>query len=294
MHEPMTSIPVFYRPEMVADSGGYSPSPGKARWFVDRCSTMPVTIIPPKPASHSQIAMAHLDAYVDGVMTCQLDNGFGNRRPDVAAALPFQVGSMIDAALHVTAARGNRVACSPTSGFHHARYASGHGFCTFNGLVIAAQVMLAAGRARRVGIIDLDYHDGDGTQEILRTLNLRDKILHWSAGFTFNSSSQADMLLRSLTSKVKMFADCDLLLYQAGADQHVDDPLGGLLTSEQMAMRDRSVFWTAREYRIPLVWNLAGGYRRSADGGISPVIDTHVETMKQCIDIYINERDLRP
>lgn len=290
----MRSIPIFYRPEMVADSGGYSPSPGKARWFVDRCSNMPVTIVSPRPADHSQIALAHHNDYVDGVMTCQLDNGFGNARPDVAAALPFQVGSMIDASSWVTANRDNRVACSPTSGFHHARFASGHGFCTFNGLIIAAQVMLATGRARRVGILDLDHHDGDGTQEIIRSLNLRDKVQHWSSGFTFNSPSQADMLLRSLTTKVKMFADCDLLLYQAGADQHVDDPLGGIFTSEQLAQRDRSVFWAAREYRIPLVWNLAGGYRRGEDGGISPVIDIHAETMRQCVDIYINEGDLKP
>lgn len=294
IQDPMTRIPIFYSQQMVADSGGYSPSPGKARWFVDRCRDMPVYTVAPRPADASQIAMAHDNAYVDGVLSCTIDNGFGNRRPDVAQALPFQVGSLIDACRWVTEHRSHQAACSPTSGFHHARHASGHGFCTFNGLIIAAQVMLATGRARRVGILDLDFHEGDGTEEIIRSLKLRDKIQHWSSGFTFNSPARASMLLRSLTTKTKMFADCDLLIYQAGADQHIDDPLGGIFTTEQLAMRDRAVFWAAREYRIPLVWNLAGGYRRGADGGISPVIDVHVETMRQCAAIFINEGDLRP
>lgn len=38
------------------------------------------------------------------------------------------------------------------------------------------------------------------------------------------------------------FREFDLVLYEAGADVHVDDPLGGVLNSEQMRQRDRIVF----------------------------------------------------
>jgi len=49
------------------------------------------------------------------------------------------------------------------------------------------------------------------------------------------------------------------VLYQAGADPHIDDPLGGILSSEQMSWRDRQVF--EKLGHLSLVWNLAGGYQ---------------------------------
>jgi acetoin utilization deacetylase AcuC-like enzyme len=58
---------------------------------------------------------------------------------------------------------------------------------------------------------------------------------------------------------VRGFAGYDLLLYQAGADPHIDDPLGGFLTTDELAERDRIVFSVAKEIGIPVVWNLAGG-----------------------------------
>ena len=49
------------------------------------------------------------------------------------------------------------------------------------------------------------------------------------------------------------------MIYQAGADPHIDDPLGGILTTKQMSWRDRQVF--EQLGHKPLVWNLAGGYQ---------------------------------
>ncbi len=224
-------------------------------------------------------------------MRGDIDIGFEEFTKQIVDTLPFQVGSLVSACEWVAAeAAGHRrnVACSPSSGFHHARHGGGHSFSTFNGLIVAAQHLKCTGLARRVGIVDFDYHEGDGTQDIIDRLGLG-WITHWSAGAEYKHPCQADDFLSWITTTVKQMADCDLLIYQAGADQHVDDPLGGLLTDEQMAQRDRSVFWTCREYKIPLVWNLAGGYRRDLNGTIAPVIETHCETMRQCIDIYLNE-----
>src|SRR5260370_35742530 len=58
------------------------------------------------------------------------------------------------------------VAGSLSSGLHHARHARGAGFCTFNGLVIAAREALAAGAAS-VLILDLDAHCGGGTASLI-------------------------------------------------------------------------------------------------------------------------------
>ena len=67
-----------------------------------------------------------------------------------------------------------------------------------------------------------------------------------------------------------------MILYQAGADPHVDDPLGGMLTSSQMYERDKLVFETARERGVPVVWNLAGGYQTP----IEKVLELHLTTAK--------------
>ena len=56
---------------------------------------------------------------------------------------------------------------------------------------------------------------------------------------------------------------CDLILYQAGADPHIDDPLGGWLTTKQLQQRDKRVFSASAEWKIPVAWNLAGGYQRT-------------------------------
>ena len=55
-----------------------------------------------------------------------------------------------------------------------------------------------------------------------------------------------------------------------------------------MIQRDRIVFYVAREFRIPLVWNLAGGYRRDAAGGIGPVLELHRNTLDQARRMFID------
>jgi acetoin utilization deacetylase AcuC-like enzyme len=73
-----------------------------------------------------------------------------------------------------------------------------------------------------------------------------------------------------------------VILYQAGADPHVDDPLGGWLTTEQLAQRDRIVFETARAMQVPIAWNLAGGYQRP----LRNVLDIHDNTLRACWQVY--------
>lgn len=55
------------------------------------------------------------------------------------------------------------------------------------------------------------------------------------------------------------YRSLDVVLYQAGADPHVDDPQGGYLTTEQLAERDFMVFCECRQRGLPIAWNLAGG-----------------------------------
>jgi acetoin utilization deacetylase AcuC-like enzyme len=282
----MHTIPVHYTPLQAATVRSRSPSAGKpplviADW---QARGFPVHLVEPAPVSVEELCLAHDRAYVEAVLDCRRENGFGTRDRSVAASLPYTTGSLLSAARDARA--NGRVACSPTSGFHHARHASGGGFCTFNGLVVTARVLLREG-ARRVGILDCDEHYGDGTDDILRRLGTQD-IPHVTAGADWRHPSQAAAFLAALPEMVRSMEGCDVLLYQAGADPHIDDPLGGWLTDAQLRERDRIVFATARALGLPVAWNLAGGYQQDAEGGIAPVLAIHRATMETCVDVYLD------
>ena len=146
--------------------------------------------------------------------------------------------------------------------------------------MVAALNLHAEGKVQRVGILDCDQHFGDGTEEIIAAKQL-DWICHVSK--ERSDLEDAEPFLDQLPRVMRSFSDCDLLMYQAGADPHVDDPLGGFLTTEQLARRDQIVFSGARAMRIPVAWNLAGGYQEP----VYEVLRIHNATMRACIDAYL-------
>ncbi|HET8941530.1 MAG TPA: hypothetical protein VFN13_06050 [Rudaea sp.] len=275
-------ICVFYREEMVANAQSFSPSAGKPREVVAswRRRFPVLEYREPVPATFEELCLAHDRGYVRAVLECRIANGFGNTLPEIAAALPYTSGAMIAA---TRAAIESGVAVAPASGFHHACYESGGGYCTFNGLVVAAQVVHGEG-AHRVGILDFDEHYGNGTTDIIKQLCL-DWIEHYSAAADWEEPAQANDFLKAIPRIMQRFAGCDVLLYQAGADPHINDPLGGWLTTEQLRTRDRIVFAQCREMNLPLAWNLAGGYQNP----LRKVLDIHDNTMLECIAAFAGQ-----
>ena len=276
---------VFYRPEQTArNAGAFSPSAGKPALVVQdwlaRGLVQDSDVLSFEPVSRADLQRAHDGEFVNGVLDLRIANGFGNRDAQVAASLPYTSGSLLAAARHALEHREN--VCSPTSGFHHAGYDSAAGFCTFNGLMIAAMALLERGDVQTIGILDCDVHYGNGTDDIVHKLGVRG-IRHHTMGAHFHHRGEASTFQQWLDRAIEDCRDVDLLIYQAGADPHVDDPLGGVLTGVQMAKRDHAVF-SAFQGR-PLVWNLAGGYQRDANGGIEPVLKLHRATA-QIQNIY--------
>ena len=283
-------IPVFYSGKMDANISSFSPSAGKPARVVGSWQRLglPIDIIDPTPASTDDFKLAHRPFFVDQVLACETKNGFGNRLPEVATSLPYTTGAMLSAARE--AIRNGKVAVAPCSGFHHAGYASATGFCTFNGLMVTAMMLKADGLVSRVGILDFDMHFGDGTDELIKLYQVDSWIEHYTAGREYLYVSQAEDFMARIPERVAAMRDCDVILYQAGADPHVDDPLGGFLTTQQMRARDRIVLETANFLGIPIAWNLAGGYPANNDGNIQTVLDIHNNTMLECVAIYINTK----
>jgi acetoin utilization deacetylase AcuC-like enzyme len=279
----LDAIPVFYSERMVADIESFSPSAGKPRNVVLSWQALGVSlrIISPQAVSVDQFCLAHDRDYVEGILACHTSNGFSNKSLAVADALPWTSGAMLSAAREAMV--NGRVAVAPCSGFHHASHDRCHGFCTFNGLMVTAAALLHEGHVARVGILDCDTHYGDGTEDIRRTLHLEAHVPHYTIGATWHRPDQAQQFLRTLPSIVESFSGCDVLLYQAGADPHVDDPLGGWLTTAQLAERDRIVFETAHRIRLPIAWNLAGGYQTP----LRRVLDIHDNTLRACALVFV-------
>ena len=278
---------VFYRAEMSVRTNSFSPSSDKPRQAVHDWLTHPdlegkrPTIKSFEPVTADQLKDVHTADYVDGVLEGKLANGFGNRNPAVAEACRYTVGSFLAASRFSWETKEN--ACSPTSGFHHAGHDFGGGFCTFNGLALAAlRLLIGPGNDRnRILILDLDQHAGNGTRNILTCLKNGDcagkfdTVKHFSAGeHPLRDWSDVSGFIHDAFEK----SEPQIVLYQAGADMHRDDPLGGILNSCGMYARDRLVFRLAAERKVPVAWNLAGGYQTDSDGSIEPVLSIHRKT----------------
>ena len=173
------------------------------------------------------------------------------------------------------------LACSTAGGTHHAHTDFGSGYCIFNDLAVAARTMVLEGLARRVLIVDLDVHQGDGTASIFAgDPTVFTFSLHCGANFPFRKcagdldvalpvggqdAAYLDALanvLPELLEKVRP----DLVLFDAGVDPHACDRLGKLaLTDEGLRARDGYVLRTCLAMGIPVACVVGGGYDRDID-----------------------------
>ena len=275
---------VLYDERMVAHSLGYSPSAAKPKqvvndWIEHEISIEVATF---QPATIDDLKLVHDVGFVDGILAGQLTNGHGSYDMAVARSTLWTVGSLYAAAVE---ALSSGVACSPSSGFHHACWNENGAFCTFNGLMVTAIRLLNDGLANRVGIVDYDYHVGDGTDDIIRRLRLEDSVTQVNGDM-----SDTPSFFDSIEDEFRELKEVDIVLYQAGADMHIDDPLGGLLTTEEMREGDEIVFRWCQQSGIPIAWVLAGGYQREPDGSIPKVLEIHRNTMRAGIEVFTSQR----
>lgn len=282
----MKAIPVFYSAKMVADIASFSPSASKPREVLKSWLALgiPLHVMEPQPITKAQFYLAHDKAYVDDLLACRTPNGFGDRNPEVAASLPWTSGAMLSAARE--AIKNKQVAVAPVSGFHHASHSAGGGYCSLNGLMVTAATLLNEGVVKQCGILDCDNHEGNGTDDIRLHLHLTAQVPHFTAGKKWHHRRQAKIFLEMLPDMVEAFDGCSVLLYNAGVDSHVNDPMGGWLDTEELYERDRIVFETARRIRLPVAFALAGGYQEP----LRKVLDLHDGTLRACALAYLTTK----
>jgi len=244
----------------------------------------------PAPVSAGELGLVHTAAYVDAVRTGEPRALAESQKfPWSPALWPSVLLTNGGALAAAGRALEDGVAAAIASGFHHAHADHGEGFCTFNGLVVAAEVLRAAGRLATAAVLDLDLHYGNDydhntAYRDVETLRHRDGSNHLSIALP-NGSGRETLLaaLERGTSAILARGRPDLLLYQAGADPYREDPYSPLaLDHADLRERDRAVFAWAKREGLPIAWVLAGGYTPE----LSKVVEVHLGTFDAAAAIY--------
>lgn len=259
----------------------------------------------PRPAPFEWIALAHDPAYVDQVFNGKVpakvarEIGFP-MRADIALRAQCATGGTV---LTGYLALEHGIACNTAGGSHHARRLHGAGFCVFNDVAVAIRVMQADSTIRKVLVLDLDVHQGDGTADIFQG----DPDV-----FTFSMHSQKNYPVRKVPSHLDiglpdetgdegyMKSLCavlpdllererwDIVFYNAGVDPYEHDRLGRLkLSRDGLRQRDRYVIEKVRSQGLPIACVLGGGYSTDID----ELADRHVTLHRTARDLAAKSRE---
>lgn len=232
----------------------------------------------PRPMPREWLEAVHCPSYVEQVFRAAVPREKERRigfpvTPQIASRVRHTNGGTWLAA---RLAMQHGYAANSAAGSHHARHETGAGYCVFNDLAVAANRLIAEGDVRRVLIVDLDVHQGDGTASLLAgRSDVFTLSIHAEKNFPVRKArssldialpdgvdddSYMETLERHLPEAIDCFAP-DLVLYQAGVDPHAEDRLGRLALSDAgLEARDRFVIRSARQRGLPLASTLGGGY----------------------------------
>ena len=191
----------------------------------------------PEPARRAWLEVAHKVDYVTAVLEQRLGEA-ELRRLGLPMSPVLALRSRCAVAGTVLTARlalEHGLACNTAGGSHHAFAGFGAGFCVFNDVAVAARLLLDEGAVRRVLVVDLDVHQGDGTAAMLAdeprafTLSVHCRTNYPGAkaaerpgrgtrrrGRRRRLSRTIDWLLPALLDRIRP----DLVFYNAGVDPH--------------------------------------------------------------------------
>jgi acetoin utilization deacetylase AcuC-like enzyme len=254
-----------------------------------------IELVEPPAASDEDLLRVHAPDYVRAMSDGSADEammrriGFPWSAEMVERSRRSSGGTMM--ALR-TALAGEGIAVNLAGGTHHAGHARGGGYCVFNDAVVAARHVQAHGLARRLLVVDLDVHHGNGTAELcagdphIYTFSMHagrnypavkpDSDLDVALPDGTGDDAYLDALARHLPVAIER-ARADAVVYLAGADPFAGDRLGYLALSKPgLAERDRQVLAACRREGLPLAVCMAGGYAPD----VQDIVDIHEATVR--------------
>jgi acetoin utilization deacetylase AcuC-like enzyme len=252
-----------------------------------------VRVLDAEAATWGQLRRTHSDDWLARVREGRLE-----RREELALGLPWSpelversrrsTGATLMAA---RAALEDGVAANLGGGTHHAFAHAGRGFCVFNDVVTAMRDLRAGGIVRRVLVVDVDVHQGDGTHSLLAgdadafTLSVNGwrnypfRRVPGDLDVDLPDGTGDERYLEELgaaLSQALRRARPELCFVLAGADPYEGDRLGRLaLTKRGLRERDVLVRDALAQAGVPVCVTLAGGYAED----IRDTVEINVTTL---------------
>ena len=233
----------------------------------------------PYPCSEETLKRAHSENYIKRIKNKTLDKisvkkiGFPLVESVVKRSFIATGGTVLASKL----AMNYRLACNTAGGSHHANFESGAGYCVFNDVAVAAKYLLDRNLAKKILILDLDVHQGNGNSDIFKNnKNVFTFSMHSKTNYPSKKSiSDLDVelndnmedhdylkILKYYLVKLNQ-ENFDFVFYIAGVDIHFNDRLGRLnISDDGIKKRDEIVTQNFFSKGIPLCGVLGGGYNK--------------------------------
>ena len=192
----------------------------------------------------------------------------------------------------------NGIAMNIAGGTHHAFSNRGEAFCMLNDQAIGARYLQQKGLVNKILIVDLDVHQGNGTAEIFKNdASVYTFSMHGKSNYPFiKEASDLDIHLKNNTKDDEYLSILkktlpklinqekpDFIYYLCGVDVIETDKLGKLsLSIEGCKERDRFVLQMCRDFHIPVMCSMGGGYSPV----IKVIVDAHANTFRLAQEIY--------
>ena len=260
----------------------------------------PADFFEPDPLTIEQILSTHTPLYWDKLINGKLTRdeirktGFPYSEELISREITIAGGTLKCAQFALEEGFAMNIA----GGTHHAFTDRGEGFCLLNDIAVAANDLLNNYDLKRILIVDLDVHQGNGTAEIFagddRVFTLS---MHGAKNYPLKKEkSSLDIpladgtqdveylkLLHDNLSKVLSDFQPEFIFYQSGVDILASDKLGRLNVSMGgCKLRDEMVFEAASHTGIPIVACMGGGYSPK----ISTIVDAHTTTFEVARDVF--------
>ena len=234
----------------------------------------------PNEVSVTTLLNVHTEEYINKINNLSLDKdeirklGFPlvksvRRRSFVATG-----GTVLASKLAVK----HKLACNTAGGSHHAFSNQGNGYCVFNDVAVATSYLKKKYKYKKILILDLDVHQGDGTAKIFEsdnsvfTVSIHSKKNYPSKKQKSNIDIELEdgikdeEYLNIVNQLLQKIGDLqfDFVFYVAGVDVHFEDRLGKLnITETGIRKREELVINNFFKKNIPLCGVLGGGYNHN-------------------------------
>ena len=254
----------------------------------------------PSKVSEQEILTTHTAEYWDKLKTQTLSRkeaqaiGF-EMTPELVERGRYIAHATYECALY---AKQYGVSLNVAGGTHHSFADHGEGFCVFNDVCIASNLLLSRGEANRILIVDLDVHQGNGNASIMAN---EPRVfvfsMHGEKNYPFRkppSDLDIDLpnetddetylnILKQTLPRLIAEHNPDLIFYQSAVDVLATDKLGKLsLTLEGCKQRDEFVLSQAKAHNIPIAIVMGGGYSEE----VEQVVEAHCNTFRLAKQLF--------